>query len=379
MKAIINGKILTENNIIEDKILLFNDKIIGFCDKVEENMEIIDAKGLYVSPGLIDIHVHGSCNHDVMDKSVTSIKTIGNGIKTNGVTSFLPTTMTMSKEDIYEALDTIRESINIKYDGAQILGAHLEGPFINSKYKGAQSDKFIQPPNFPFIEEYVDVIKIISYAPEVDDNFNFTKEIKDKTDITLSIAHTNATYEEAKLAIKFGASNITHLFNAMTPLNHRELGVVGAALTSDVYCEIICDNIHVNPQLYQFVLNNKGKDKVILITDCMRAGCMADGKYDLGGQDVFVKDGAARLSTGNLAGSVLNLNKAVYNFIKNTNLSINEAINLASLNPAKSINMDKTKGSLDINKDADIALFDDEINCYMTISNGEIIFNNLDK
>lgn len=379
MKAIINGKILTENNIIEDKILLFDDKIIGFCDKVEENIETIDAKGLYVSPGLIDIHVHGSCNHDVMDKSVTSIKTIGNGIKANGVTSFLPTTMTMSKEDIYEALDTIRESINIKYDGAQILGAHLEGPFINSKYKGAQSDKFIQPPNFPFIEEYVDVIKIISYAPEVDDNFNFTKEIKDKTDITLSIAHTNATYEEAKLAIKFGASNITHLFNAMTPLNHRELGVVGAALTSDVYCEIICDNIHVNPQLYQFVLNNKGKDKVILITDCMRAGCMADGKYDLGGQDVFVKDGAARLSTGNLAGSVLNLNKAVYNFIKNTNLSINEAINLASLNPAKSINMDKTKGSLDINKDADIALFDDEMNCYMTISNGEIIFNNLDK
>ena len=379
MKAIINGKILTENNIIEDKILLFDDKIIGFCDQVEENIETIDAKGLYVSPGLIDIHVHGSCNHDVMDKSVTSIKTIGNGIKANGVTSFLPTTMTMSKEDIYEALDAIRESINIKYDGAQILGAHLEGPFINSKYKGAQSDKFIQPPNFPFIEEYVDVIKIISYAPEVDDNFNFTKEIKDKTNITLSIAHTNATYEEAKLAIKFGASNITHLFNAMTPLNHRELGVVGAALTSDVYCEIICDNIHVNPQLYQFVLNNKDKDKVILITDCMRAGCMADGKYDLGGQDVFVKDGAARLSTGNLAGSVLNLNKAVYNFMKNTNLSINEAINLASLNPAKSINMDKTKGSLDINKDADIALFDDEMNCYMTISNGEIIFNNLDK
>ncbi len=136
MKAIINGKILTENNVIEDKILLFDDKIIDFCDEVEESVEIIDAKGLYVSPGLIDIHVHGSCNCDVMDKSVTSIKTIGNGIKENGVTSFLPTTMTMSKEDIYEALDTIRESMDIKYDGAQILGAHLEGPFINSKYKG---------------------------------------------------------------------------------------------------------------------------------------------------------------------------------------------------------------------------------------------------
>ncbi len=287
--------------------------------------------------------------------------------------------MTMSKEDIYEALDTIRESMDIKYDGAQILGAHLEGPFINSKYKGAQSDEFIKVPNYPFIENYVDVIKIISYAPEVDENFNFTKEIKDKTDITLSIAHTNATYEEAKLAIKYGASNITHLFNAMTPLNHREMGVVGAALTTDVFCEIICDNIHINPALFQFVLNNKGKDKVVLITDCMRAGCMPDGKYDLGGQDVFVKDGVARLAAGNLAGSVLNLNKAVYNFMKNTDLSINEAINLASLNPARSINMDKTKGSLEIDKDADIALFDEDMNCYMSISQGEIIFNSLDK
>lgn len=377
MKAIINGKIIKENEILENKVIVFNDKIVGLYDKVPKDADIIDAKGMYVSPGLIDIHVHGSCNCDVMDKSVDAIKTIGNGIKENGVTSFLPTTMTMSKEDIHEALDTIRESMKIKYNGAQVLGAHLEGPFINNKYKGAQSDEFIQVPNFPFIEDYVDIIKIISYAPEVDKNFSFTKEVKEKTDITLSIAHTNATYEEAISAIKFGASNITHLFNAMTPLNHREMGVVGAALTSNVYCEIICDNIHINPALFQFVLNNKGKDKVILITDCMRAGCMPDGKYDLGGQDVFVKDGAVRLAAGNLAGSVLNLNKAVYNFMKKTNLSLNEAINLASLNPAKSINMDDRKGSLEINKDADIAIFNDEMDCYMTVLQGEIIFNKL--
>lgn len=379
MKAIINGIILTEDDVVKNKVLLFDEKIVKFCDKVDEDAEIIDAKGLYVSPGLIDIHVHGSCNCDVMDKSIISIKSIGNGIKKNGVTSFLPTTMTMSKEDIHETLNIIRESMNINYNGAQILGAHLEGPFINSKYKGAQSDKFIQIPDFPFIKDYIDVIKIISYAPEVDHNFNFTKKVKAETNITLSIAHTNATYKEAKSAIKLGASNITHLFNAMTPLNHREMGVVGAALTSDVYCEIICDNIHVNPNLYQFLLTNKGKDKVILITDCMRAGCMPDGKYDLGGQDVFVKNGAARLATGNLAGSVLSLNKAVYNFMKNTNLSINESINLASLNPAKSINMHRTKGSLKVGKDADIALFDEEMNCYMSITKGKIIFNNLDK
>ncbi|SCI02988.1 MULTISPECIES: N-acetylglucosamine-6-phosphate deacetylase [unclassified Romboutsia] len=379
MKAIINGKIITKDKVIEDKILLFDEKIVDFCDEVDKDIEIIDANGLYVSPGLIDIHIHGSNNFDTMDKDDRAVQIIGESIKKTGVTSFLPTTMTMDKDDIYSALDNIRKLMNRKYNGAQVVGAHLEGPFINNKYKGAQNNKYIQSPSFSFIENYTDVIKVISYSPEIDLDFNFTKEVKEKTDIVLSLAHTNATYNEAKSSISHGASNITHLFNAMTPLNHREMGVVGAALTTDVYCEMICDNIHVNPDLYQFVIDNKGKDKLVLVTDSMRAGCMADGKYDLGGQDVFVKDNAARLASGNLAGSVLTLNKGVYNFMKNTDISIYEAINLASLNPAKSINIDDKKGSLEINKDADIALFDEEMNCYMSISQGEIIFNNLNQ
>ena len=379
MKAIVNGKILTKDEVIENKILLFDEKIIGFVDEVNEDMEIIDGKNLYISPGLIDLHIHGSANYDTMDNINTAVEIIGKNIIKNGVTSFLPTTMTMSQKDIYNALNNIKQYINKKYSGAEVLGAHLEGPFINNNYKGAQSNKYIQEPSFCFIKNYIDIIKIISYSPETDKNLSFTKEIKEKTNIVLSIAHSNATYDECKLAIDNGVSNITHLFNAMTPLNHREMGVVGAALTTDVYCEIICDNIHINPSLYQFVLNNKGKDKVILITDSMRAGCMPDGKYDLGGQEVFVKNNVARLASGNLAGSVLTLNKAVYNFLKNTNLSINEAINLASLNPAKSINMDSTKGSLEVGKDADIALFDDEMNCYMSISHGEIVFDNLNQ
>lgn len=379
MKAIVNGKILTKDEVIENKILLFDEKIIGFVDEVNEDMEIIDGKNLYISPGLIDLHIHGSANYDTMDNINTAVEIIGKSIIKNGVTSFLPTTMTMSQKDIYNALNNIKQYINKKYSGAEVLGAHLEGPFINNNYKGAQSNKYIQEPSFCFIKDYTDIIKIISYSPETDKNLSFTKEIKEKTNIVLSIAHSNATYDECKLAIDNGVSNITHLFNAMTPLNHREMGVVGAALTTDVYCEIICDNIHINPNLYQFVLNNKGKDKVILITDSMRAGCMPDGKYELGGQEVFVKNNVARLASGNLAGSVLTLNKAVYNFLKNTNLSINEAINLASLNPAKSINMDSTKGSLEVGKDADIALFDDEMNCYMSISHGEIVFDNLNQ
>ncbi len=379
MKAIINGKIITKDKVIENKVLLFDEKIINICDEVDKDIEIIDANGLYVSPGLIDIHIHGSNNFDTMDKDDRAIEIIGESIKKTGVTSFLPTTMTMSKEDIYNSLDNIRKLMNKKYNGSQVIGAHLEGPFINNKYKGAQNNKYIEIPSFSFIENYTDVIKVISYSPEIDLDFTFTKEVKEKTDIVLSLAHTNATYNEAKSSISHGASNITHLFNAMTPLNHREMGVVGAALTTDVYCEMICDNIHVNPDLYQFVIDNKGKDKLVLVTDSMRAGCMEDGKYDLGGQDVFVKNNAARLASGNLAGSVLTLNKGVYNFMKNTDISIYEAINLASLNPAKSIKIDDKKGSLEINKDADIALFDEEMNCYMSISQGEIIFNNLNQ
>ena len=377
MKAIINGRIITRNGVLENKVLVFNETIQRIQEEVPTDCHIIDAKGMYIAPGLIDVHVHGSCGADTMDQTKEAIEVISTGISKNGVTSFLPTTMTMSQEDIYGALDVIRLCMNQPLKGAKVLGAHMEGPFINAIYKGAQSDKYIMKPNYQFIENYTDVIKLISYAPEMDDNYSFTKEVKEKTDITLSIGHTNATYNQAKEAFNCGCSHVTHLFNAMTPLNHREPGVVGAALTSDVFTELIADTIHVNQQLFQFVLNNKGKHKMVLITDSMRAGCMKDGVYDLGGQAVFVKDGAARLESGNLAGSVLTLNKAVYNFFKNTDITIDEAIHMASLNPATSIGIVNFKGSLEIGKDADISIFDEEMNCYLTIVEGREVYNQL--
>ena len=377
MKAIINGRIITRNGVLENKVLVFNETIQRIQEEVPTDCHIIDAKGMYIAPGLIDVHVHGSCGADTMDQTKEAIEVISTGISKNGVTSFLPTTMTMSQEDIYGALDVIRLCMNQPLKGAKVLGAHMEGPFINAIYKGAQSDKYIMKPNYQFIENYTDVIKLISYAPEMDDNYSFTKEVKEKTDITLSIGHTNADYNQAKEAFNCGCSHVTHLFNAMTPLNHREPGVVGAALTSDVFTELIADTIHVNQQLFQFVLNNKGKHKMVLITDSMRAGCMKDGVYDLGGQAVFVKDGAARLESGNLAGSVLTLNKAVYNFFKKTDITIDEAIHMASLNPATSIGIVNFKGSLEIGKDADISIFDEEMNCYLTIVEGREVYNQL--
>ena len=377
MKAIINGKLVTPKGILRNKVLVFNERIKEFRDNVPTNCHVIDAKGMYVTPGLIDVHVHGSCGADTMDQTVEAIKLISQGIAKNGVTSFLPTTMTMSREDIYGALDIVRECMNKTLNGAKVLGAHLEGPFINAIYKGAQPERYIIKPSYDFIKEYTDVIKLVTYAPEMDDNYSFTKEVKEKTDITLSIGHTNATYNQAKQAFACGCSHVTHLFNAMTPLNHREPGVVGAALTSDVFTELIADTIHVNQELFQFILDNKGKDKMILITDSMRAGCMKDGKYDLGGQEVIVNDGAARLSSGTLAGSVLTLNKAIYNFFQNTDATFDEVIHMGTLNPATSIGVSDFKGSLEIEKDADIAIFDEEMNCYLSIVEGREVYNKL--
>jgi len=377
MKSIINGKIVLKNGILENKVIVFDKHIIDICDEVPNDCEVIDAKGNYVSPGLIDIHIHGCKGFDTMDEDEEAVEIISKGLAENGVTSFLPTTMTMSPERIYKAFDNIVKAKNKNIKGAKILGAHMEGPFINEKYKGAQNPKYIYKPSFDFIKDYTDLIKIITYAPEVDTNFEFTKKIKKDTDIVLSIGHTDATYNTAKEAKDLGVTNITHLFNAMTPLNHRDPGVVGLALTSDMYCELISDKIHINKDLFKFVIDNKGKERLLLITDCMRAGCMHDGEYDLGGQTVYVKDNSARLASGNLAGSVLTLNKAVYNFKENTNLNIYEAINLASLNPAKSINIDDKKGSLEIGKDADIAIFNEDMDCLATIVEGDIIYNKI--
>lgn len=401
LKAIINGRIVLNNKTIENKVLVFDKKILDISDKVPEGAEIIDAKGNIVSPGLIDIHIHGSGGSDTMDGTKEALEIISSTIVKNGVTGYLPTTMTMSKDKIYKALDTIEylmdkdlidtasiessynddlKSISmaeVKGKGAKVLGCHMEGPFINEKYKGAQSKEHILKPSYDFIKKYKNIIKIITFAPEMDETHSFIKDVKANTNITLSIGHSNATFEEAMSAIDEGVSHITHTFNAMTPLNHRKPGIVGAAFSSDTTSEFIADKIHIHPGIFQIFLNNKGKKNVVLITDSMRAGCMKDGKSELGGQTVYVKDGSARLEDGTLAGSILTLNKAVYNFFNNTNLKLHEAIALATINPARVIKLDNKKGSLEIGKDADITIFNEAFDALVTMVEGNIVYNNL--
>ncbi|HZK87633.1 MAG TPA: N-acetylglucosamine-6-phosphate deacetylase [Anaerovoracaceae bacterium] len=381
IKCIMGGKIILENEILYDKVLLYNDKIIDILDKesfvknrLDEEIKIIDAHGKYVSPGFIDIHIHGSGGRDTMDGEISDLEIISETIAKSGVTGFLPTTMTMSKEKIYKALDAVRIAVGEKMTGAKILGVHMEGPFISRKYKGAQNVDYLDTPNFQLIDDYLDIVKIITLAPEEDLKFNFIKSIKEKTNIVLSIGHTNSDYEMAMEAIDAGISNATHIFNAMPPFHHRRPGAVGAILNSNVTFELIADTIHIHPAVFQILLNAKGKDKMILITDSMRAGSMDDGNWELGGQEVFVENNAARLSDGTLAGSILTLNKAVSNMVQYTELEIYEAVALASINPAKLIHIDETKGSIKIGKDADLVIFDEKFNVELTISEGKIIY-----
>ncbi|PRX30473.1 N-acetylglucosamine-6-phosphate deacetylase [Orenia metallireducens] len=380
MKAIINGKIIMEESIMEDQAIVFDNKIIDIIDKEQLkedlNLDLIDVGGRYVAPGFIDLHIHGAGGRDTMDASIEALTDISSIILETGVTAFLPTTMTMDKENIYQALNIIRDSMDSNLQGAKILGAHLEGPFINKKYKGAQDAKYIQKPSYEFIKDYLDIIKIITLAPEVDQGYGFISKMKEH-DIVLSMGHSNATYEEAMEAIKRGISHATHIFNAMTPLHHREPGVVGSVFASNITCELIADKIHVHPGIFQMLVDIKGEDRVVLISDSMRAACMRDGVYDLGGQQVRVKDGSARLTDNTLAGSVLTLNQALKNIIEHTELSLIDAIKMVTLNQAKLIGIDKYKGSIKKGKDADVVVFDKEVNISLTIVEGEILYRKL--
>lgn len=376
MKAIINSRLVLKDRIVENKVLLFDEKILSIQEDGEsiEGAEIIDAKGSYVAPGFIDIHIHGAFGYDAMDWDPETINHIREGLCRYGVTGFLPTTMSMDAGSIKTALKHIAASMKEEHPGARVLGAHLEGPFISLHRKGAHAPEHIVKGDYELIRDYLEVIKIITIAPEAEGNLAFVHRMHEHPQISLSIGHSNATYEEAMEAIEAGIKSATHLFNAMSGMNHREPGVVGAVLNSDIYCELIADNIHVHPAVYRIVAKAKGSDKLILITDAMRAACMKQGTYNLGGQVVQVDENSARLQDGTLAGSILRLNEAVRNMKNSTGLPLNEIINMVTLNPAKLIGLDQQMGSLEQGKKADMVIFDEDINIQAVIMNGKLSF-----
>jgi len=376
--AILNGKLIIGESIVEDRILLFDDTIIDIVEDImiadSDNIEIIDAKGAYVSAGFIDLHIHGSGGADVMDATPEALEKLSTTLPQTGTTSFLATTMTMSPTDIDNALQNIQTHAK-SVTGSQILGVHLEGPFINTQKHGAQDKEYVQSVNLALIENYMDEVKMITLAPEVKGSESFIKHLsKEHPHIILSIGHSDATYEESKESFSWGISHATHLFNAMNPYHHRKPGIVGAVFDSDVTCDIIADLVHTHTSVLELVQKNK-KQKLILITDAMRAGCMKCGTYDLGGRKVDVSEGKAVLDDGTLAGSVLKMNEALANMSKHTSMTLTEIVNTVTTIPAHKLGIQK--GELKKGFDADIVIFDEEFFVIRTIIGGEIRYQNV--
>ncbi|OUQ09308.1 N-acetylglucosamine-6-phosphate deacetylase [Erysipelatoclostridium sp. An15] len=372
--CILNGKVILKDQVIDANVFVSGSKITEISKRQPEDETVIDAKGRYVSPGFIDVHSHGRGGSDTMYPTFDDINTITTASIKTGVTSILPTTMTMSVEDTYAAIKNVAENID-KVDGSKILGVHMEGPFFNKKYKGAQPEEFMIEPtveNYHALTgEYDWAVKKLSLAPEREGCIPLIEYLV-KEGVTVSIGHTDATYDQAVAGINAGATSGTHTYNAMTPLTHRNPGVVGAIMShGQVYAELILDGIHVSFPAAKVLLKAKGLDKVMLITDSIEASGLPDGQYKLGNQPVYVNDNAARLKDGTLAGSILALNDAVKNAYKNLDLTIYEAVNLASYNPAKNLNLIDL-GEIAVNKTADIIMFDDDIRVDFAMVDGKI-------
>ena len=377
MKCIINGTLLLKNGPLTGKVLLFDDSIRALADDVPAGAKVIDAAGGYVSPGLIDVHCHGFMGWDASHGSLDELRRMSRRAAQTGVTAWLPTTMTLDWPVLERCFAAIRraqaDSLSPDWRGAQVLGAHAEGPFISPKRKGAQAESAILRPDAAKLRPWVDVIRLLTLAPELDGAADCIRDAR-QMDIAVSMGHTDATYEEAMAGIEAGITHATHTFNAMSPLNHREPGAVGAALNDDrVYCELICDTFHVHPALFRLMARQK-PDRLVLITDSTASAGLPDGPHDQMGATVIVDGIRCRFPDGTIAGSALTLDRAVRNFQKYTHLPLWQVVNMASLCPAMSIGVDARKGSLDPGKDADILITDPDFNVRATYARGTRVF-----
>lgn len=338
--------------------------------------DVIDAKDLTLLPGFIDVHAHGALSYDTMDASPNGLRSMAQFYAQHGVTSFLPTTWTETRELTTMALETVAELLGPQPDGATILGAHLEGPYLNPSKCGAQKLECIRRADRDEATSFLEhgVIRLLALAPEYKENHWLIQECV-RRGVTVSVAHTAATYEHIVEAVRLGLSHATHTFNAMTPLNHREPGVVGAVLSMpEVRCELIADTIHVHPAVMRILYAAKGRDGVVLITDAVRCAGLPEGEYAIDERKVMVKDGAVRLPDGTLAGSNLTMEVALRNFMQATGEPLENVWQTSSLNAARAIHVADRKGSVEVGKDADLVLADDKLCIYMTMAEGRIVY-----
>ena len=403
MKAITNGKFIlpdendefqvrTGNVLLYDEMGIHAVKDAASFDAAADGVapaDILDAGGCYVAPGFLHVHIHGCGGADTMDEAPEALTTIRKKQAEMGVTAFLPTTMTCPWDEIAGALSRVRAAMdeNGQGAGADILGAHMEGPFISPAEKGSQEETNILPADFAKFAPFSDVVRLVTLAPEElplkntaaahgletapgDHDWSFVEQCE-AAGVVVSIGHTAATYEMAAAAVQqHGVHHFTHLFNAMTGLHHRRPGTVGAALDTDARVELICDNIHIAPAVQRLVWRLKGAAGLILVTDSMSACGIGDGTYTFGGHEVTVRGERATLADGTIAASIATLNRCIERFQRNTGAPIEQVIETVTKTSAKDLGIYAERGSLAPGKRADITIFDDALAIHATIVGG---------
>jgi N-acetylglucosamine-6-phosphate deacetylase len=376
---ILNANLITQNQIIKGQnVVIENGKIIEINSsllKTESGSVQIQAKDSFLCPGFIDIHFHGALGKDTMDADIASLQVLSNYCAEHGVTSFYPTTWAARPADIMLAINNVKANQK-KLTGAQALGMHIEGPYLNMNFKGAQLQSMIRNPIKKEYREWFDsgVVKLITCAPEITGGMAFIQEAV-KQGVRISIGHSGATYEQVIEAADRGASQATHLFNGMHGLHHRDPGTVGGLLDDGrITAQIICDGVHLHPAIVRFTLKTKAASKVILITDSIRGAGLADGYYEHKGQKITVRNGIALTPEGGLSGSTLSMDTAIRNAMKFTGKSISEIIAMATCTPAASMGISNMKGFLQAGYDADLVLLNEQWLVEKTIINGKIIY-----
>lgn len=376
MTEIRNVKIFTEKHTFREGNIVIENGL--FAESAENPGEIIDGEGCYAIPGLIDIHLHGCMGHDFCDGTEEALREIARYEASVGVTGIAPATMTLPVQQLEKILSNAADyrKKNGRNPGeADLLGINMEGPFISKKKKGAQDDTYIIPSDVEIFRRFQKaaegLVRFIAVAPEEEGALAFVDQVKDEA--VVSLAHTNAGYDEAMAAFQRGASHAVHLYNAMPPFGHRDPGVVGAvADSSHVTAELICDGIHIHPCVVRAAFQMLKESRIIFISDSMRAAGMPDGTYTLGGQEVKVSKGRAVLaSSGALAGSAANLMECMKTAVREMGIPLETAVACASVNPAKRLGEYGRRGSITPGKKADVVLLDGDLNVKRVLKDGK--------